>query len=74
MLRDVYNAVIAGERLIQMSKRVAVNETATHQLFAVNILVTIVNLCQQCNHLMKEEKANTTLKNAFLFKIEREVF
>lgn len=57
MLRGVYNAVIAGERLIQMSKRVAVYETVSHQLFAVNILVTIVNPCQQCNHQMKQEKS-----------------
>lgn len=56
MLRGVYNAVIAGERLIQMSKRAPIYETVSDQLFAVNILVTIVFPCQHCNHQIKQQR------------------
>lgn len=53
MLRGVYNAVIAWERLIQMSKGVAVNELTP--ALCSEYLITIVNPCQQCNHQMKRE-------------------
>lgn len=56
MLRAVYNAVMARERAIQTSERGAGCETASHQLFAVNILETIAFPRQQRDHQMKQER------------------